>query len=313
MYRSRYSSYGSRWSAYVPVGARRAQAAGELASRRKSDLPASPVVLAGRAIATSFWGRSWCDTMESYGDFANRLARGRTYVRNGSVVDLQVQSGLVSAWVSGSRLYETTVQVTPLEPARWKAVVEQHAGQVSSLVDLLQGRLPASLLEALASRSSGLFPGPAELTFSCSCPDWAMMCKHVAAVLYGVGARLDHDPGLFFLLRGVEVSDLALAGANVDLGGGFVADGLAGADLGHLFGIDLEVAVPMVKPAKAKRPEAVEMVPVQASTLRQLGVGKRTVNAWLRAGVLLPLAEPDRYMPTPETSVRLREYLARRA
>ena len=83
MYRSRYSSYGSRWSAYVPVGARRAQAAGELASRRKSDLPASPVVLAGRAIATSFWGRSWCDTMESYGDFANRLARGRTYVRNG--------------------------------------------------------------------------------------------------------------------------------------------------------------------------------------------------------------------------------------
>lgn len=312
MYRSRYSSYGSRWSAYVPVGDRRARAASELATRRSSGLPASAVVIAGRAIATSFWGRSWCDTMESYGDFENRLPRGRTYVRNGSVVDLQVQSGLVSAWVSGSRLYETTVQVAPLDPARWNAMVEQHARQVSSLVDLLQGRLPASLLDALASRSSGLFPRPAELTFSCSCPDWAMMCKHVAAVLYGVGARLDHDPGLFFLLRGVEVSDLALASANVDLGGGFVADELAGADLGHLFGIELDAAPPVVKPAKRKRAEAVEMVPVQASTLRQLGVSKRTVNAWLRAGVLLPLPEPDQYMPTPETSVRLREYLAKR-
>ena len=241
------------WSPYVPVAQRRADAARQMAKRRKDGVPVSPVVITGRTIATSFWGRSWCDAMESYGDYANRLPRGRSYVRNGSVVDLQVQPGLVSAAVSGSQLYRTTVRVQPLAPERWRAVVHQHAGQVSSLVDLLQGKLPTSLLHALSDRSSGLFPGPSELVFTCSCPDWASMCKHVAAVLYGVGARLDTDPGLFFVLRGVDVADLSARGAAVQFTSPAGEDDLGGADLADLFGIDLGGAPVVVKaPVVAK-------------------------------------------------------------
>ena len=203
------------WRPYVPVAKRRAEAARQVAKSTKSGAPMSPVVISGRTIASSFWGKSWCDAMESYGDYENRLPRGRTYVRNGAVVDLRVEPGLVTAMVSGSEVYRTTVRVKPLPPARWKGVVEEHAGQVSSLVDLLQGKLPASLLRSLCDASRGLFPGPKELEFACSCPDWAMMCKHVAAVLYGVGARLDHDPGLLFVLRGVEATDLAARSAAV--------------------------------------------------------------------------------------------------
>lgn len=311
---------------------------------------ASPVVIAGRTIATSFWGKAWCDAMESYGDYANRLPRGRTYVRNGSVVDLRITTGLVSASVSGSRLYGTTVRVKPLDPTRWRAVVDRHAAQVSSLVDLLQGKLPASLLHALCDRSSGLFPGPTEIEFDCSCPDWASMCKHVAAVLYGVGARLDSDPGLFFLLRGVDVSDLAARGAAV----GFTSvgvDDLVGADLGDIFGIDLgggpampaagppTLAVPPTrgstpkstrltpKPTpkpkpkpraptptgsagKSKRKPVAAAVPITDADLRRLGVDAGTVAEWVRAGVLLQTGTSGVYGITSATGPQL---LAHRA
>lgn len=305
---------------------------------------ASPVVIAGRTIATSFWGKAWCDAMESYGDYANRLPRGRTYVRNGSVVDLRITTGLVSASVSGSRLYSTTVRVKPLDPTRWRAVVDRHAAQVSSLVDLLQGKLPASLLHALCDRSSGLFPGPNEIEFHCSCPDWASMCKHVAAVLYGVGARLDSDPGLFFLLRGVEVSDLAARGAAV----GFTSvgvDDLVGADLGDIFGIDLGggpstpaerppapaipsppkstpkstrltptpkpmAPTPTVSAGKPKRKPAAAAVPITDADLHRLGVDAGTVAEWTRAGVLLPTGTSGVYGITGATGPQL---LAHRA
>lgn len=205
---------------------------------RAAGVVASPVRIQGRTIATSFWGKAWCDAMESYGDYASRLPRGRTYVRTGAVVDLRIEPGEIRARVSGSRMYTTTVTVADLPPAQWRAVVEAHAGQVSSLVDLLSGRLPDSLLRALANPRGGLFPHPTELQFDCSCPDWAVMCKHVAAVLYGVGSRLDHDPGLFFTLRGVDVHDLVSRGVALEFGAG-APDELAGADLGDLFGIDL--------------------------------------------------------------------------
>ncbi|MES2639569.1 MAG: hypothetical protein V4850_08785 [Myxococcota bacterium] len=322
---------------YVPVAQRRAEAARHAQASSKKGVPLSPVVITGRLIATSFWGKAWCAAMESYGDYANRLPRGRTYARNGSVVDLRVEPGLVSAAVSGSQLYRTTVKVTALAPDRWRAVVDQHAAQVSSLVDLLQGKLPASLLGALSDRSSGLFPGPRELKFGCSCPDAASMCKHVAAVLYGVGARLDHDPGLFFLLRGVDASDLAVRGAAVGFTTATGDDDLLGADLGSLFGIDLggeaaavpapAAVVPAVapksvlesipappKPAKKQaspRSKAVERATMSTADLDRIGIDTRTVASWLESGVLLPTPAAGVYMPTAATGAHLRAYLAR--
>jgi len=241
----------TQWKPYVPVARRRADALKQAVAANKRGQTLSPVIIDGRAIATSFWGKSWCANLEGYADFSNRLPRGRTYARNGSVIDLQVKSGIVEAKVSGSSLYKTSVSVKALDAKRWKALVAAHASHVASVVDLLQGKLPKSLLGALADRTSGLFPSPRELTFSCSCPDWADMCKHVAAVLYGVGHRLDSQPELFFYLRGVEVSDLAARGATlaVDVSD---PDALGGADLGAMFGIELETA-PVAKMASKKK------------------------------------------------------------
>ena len=265
--------YEYRWKPRVPVAQRRAAAARKLAG-----VTLSPVVISGRTIAHSFWGKSWCDAIESYGDFDNRLPRGRTYARNGSVVDLRIEPGVVRASVSGSELYKTTIQVKPMAAARWQAVVERHATQVSSLIDLLQGKLPASLLRELCDTSIGLFPRAEEMEFSCSCPDWAYMCKHVAAALYGVGARLDHDPGLFFVLRGVEVSDLAKRSAAVDFAASTSADEFAGVDLGSMFGIDLAEGAAPKPPAKAlaapKPQPAAQPKPGKPATHAVVGTGK---------------------------------------
>ena len=243
------------WKPYVPVAQRRAEALRHLNAQRKKGAKLEPVVIEGRTIATSYWGKSWCDNLESYSDYSNRLPRGRSYVRNGSVVDLRIEKGTVAAAVSGSSLYKTQVKVKALSPKSWKELVRRHASQVASVVELLQGKLPKSLLEALADRASGLFPAPRELEFSCSCPDWAEMCKHVAAVLYGVGSRLDAQPELFFLLRGVEVTDLAARGAAADFGAPAAGDLVAG-DLGALFGIELEGSTsttPIATPRRAAK------------------------------------------------------------
>src|ERR1700733_1815455 len=193
---------------YVPVGARRLLAARELAKLRKKGRQTSTVVIAGRTIAGTFWGEAWCDNLERYSDFANRLPRGRTYVRNGSVVDLQIKPGLIQALVSGSELYEITLKIAPVGKQRWKSICEDCAGAIDSLVELLQGRFSKGVMERICRQSQGLFPSPAEIKLSCSCPDWAGMCKHVAAVLYGVGARFDHEPELLFRLREVDEKDL---------------------------------------------------------------------------------------------------------
>ena len=171
---------------------------------RKKGRPVSPVILEGRAIARTFWGQSWCRNLERYSDYSNRLPRGRSYVRNGSVVDLQVARGEVTARVAGSSLYTVRVKVTAVPRARWSALCRSCAGGIDSLVELLQGRLSKAVMERICAEKTGLFPAPAEIRFGCSCPDWAAMCKHVAAVLYGVGARLDTRPELLFELRGVD-------------------------------------------------------------------------------------------------------------
>src|SRR5438093_6438808 len=230
---------------YVSVGARRAQAARELAKLQKKGRKISPVVIEGRTIAATFWGKAWCDNLERYSDFANRLPRGRTYVRNGSVVDLQVGPGCVTALVSGSAMYDVKVTVGPVPRVRWSAICKDCSGAIDSLVELLQGRFSKGVMTRLCEEKTGLFPSPKEVLFTCSCPDWASMCKHVAAVLYGIGARLDHQPELLFTLRKVDHQDLI-----VNAGSDFSkkrkapsgAKVLVSDDLSEMFGIEMAPA-----------------------------------------------------------------------
>jgi uncharacterized Zn finger protein len=227
---------------YVPVAERRRQAMRELEKRRKKGLPVSPIQIEGRTIARTFWGKAWCDNLESYSDYANRLPRGRTYVRNGSVVHLEIKPGKIEAIVSGSELYNVEITISPLPDSRWKRIKKECAGQIGSLVELLQGKLSRSVMEVVTRHDEGLFPKPSEITMRCSCPDWAGMCKHVAAVMYGVGARLDESPDLLFLLRKVDHLEL-ISGAIDDVAPGKDRSRgkktIAAGDLAEVFGIEM--------------------------------------------------------------------------
>ena len=236
------SYYGFR--PYVPVAQRRVQAQKAAKKMSGKGRVLAPIQIEGRVIATTFWGQAWCKNLESYSDYANRLPRGRTYLRNGSVIDLQIAAGSVTALVQGSSLYTLTIKIAPLNAKRWGAFKERCAGRVTNLIDLLQGRLSKEILADLTAHGTGLFPAPAEIELGCSCPDWADMCKHVAAVLYGVGARLDKEPALFFTLRGVDMQELitaASAAATADLTeNGPSETALVGADLAAIFGVELD-------------------------------------------------------------------------
>ena len=258
---SRYG-YGYGFRPYVPVAKRRANAASEMAKLAKKGHDISPVKIEGRAIATTFWGKAWCENLESYSDFENRLPRGRTYVRNGSVVDLQIKPGKVTARVSGSDLYEIDIKIKPLAKPHWQAISSQCAGKIASVLELLQGRLSQGVMEIITHRQSGLFPKPSEISLDCSCPDWADMCKHVAAALYGVGARLDEQPELLFVLRQVDHLELIEQAAAGQFAPVVSADKktIADGDLADVFGVEIDSACssptlpPAVKgtPAKAK-------------------------------------------------------------
>ncbi len=263
-------SWGWGWRPYVPVAQRRAQAKLRAQKLAKKGQPLRPVEIDGRVIAKSFWGKAWCDNLESYSDFANRLPRGRTYVRNGSVIDLQIERGQVSALVSGSDIYKVKVDISTLPKAVWTKIQHDCARSIDSLMDLLMGRFSEGVMERLTRQEGGLFPRPNEINLKCSCPDWATLCKHVAATLYGVGARLDEQPELLFTLRDVDHQDLiqqAVTGDNLDQAlTGKAGPTLAGDNLGEIFGIDLEqaggrVVEPATTPppplrAKAKNPPA---------------------------------------------------------
>lgn len=243
---SRYDSrYESQWPAYVPVAERRRKAELAMAKLRKKGVTVSPVKIEGRVIAATFWGKAWCDNLESYRDYANRLERGRTYVRNGSVVDLQIAAREVTATVSGSELYKVKVSIGEVGKAHWKSICADCSGGIDSLVELLQGRFSKGVMERICRQGTGLFPKPSEIRFSCSCPDYASMCKHVAAVLYGVGARLDAKPELLFRLRAVNENDLvANIGAVLPMSKRGPAAGkvLETDDMAALFGLDMSGA-----------------------------------------------------------------------
>jgi uncharacterized Zn finger protein len=230
------------WAPYVSVAERRRKAAGEMAKLKKKGHPVAPVVLEGRTIVKTFWGKAWCENLERYSDFENRLPRGRTYVRNGSVIDLQIAPGEIKALVSGSEIYKVTVKVAPVAKARWQSICKDCAGAIDSLIELLQGRFSKGVMERVCRQKTGLFPSPDEIQLSCSCPDWADMCKHVAAVLYGIGARLDQQPDLLFRLHNVDEKELiAGTGAALPQATRAPAAGkiLGGEDLSVLFGLDM--------------------------------------------------------------------------
>ena len=246
------------WHPYVPVTEKRRRAQLKLAKLKKQGQSVSPVKIEGRTIAKTFWGKSWCANLERYSDFASRIPRGRTYVRNGSVLDLQVAKGEVVAKVAGSSLYTVKITIAPVKAAHWKAVCRDCAGAIDSLVELLQGRMAKGIMDRVCREGDGLFPSPEEIKLSCSCPDWADMCKHVAAALYGVGARLDEKPQLLFVLRGVDENEL-LASAGQDLALATAAPGAArlldDSDVAALFGLEMAESATsdVVVPAAPKR------------------------------------------------------------
>lgn len=269
-----YDEYDGGWPPYVPVAERRKQAERAVAKLRKTGRIVSPVLIEGRKIAETFWGKAWCDNLESYQDYANRLARGRTYVRNGSVIDLRIAPLEVTALVSGSAVYTVKIGIKAMPPDGWRALCRDCAGGIDSLVELLQGRFSKAVMERLCRQGTGLFPRPSDIRFSCSCPDGASMCKHVAAVLYGVGSRLDRQPELLFELRAVDQRDL-VAGLDSAVPLAKTAPAaeriLADDDVAALFGLDMAaddapppVAAPVMKPATKKAKSARAAAPKTA-------------------------------------------------
>lgn len=245
------------WPPYVSVAERRRKAKREMQRLRKKGLDVQPIEIEGRKIARTFWGQAWCDHLESFSDYENRLPRGRTYVRNGSVCHLDIGNGKVTAFVSGSEIYETDVKIDRLAKKKWNKVKSRCAGQIGSLLELLQGKLSENVMAVVTDRENGLFPSPGEIHFDCDCPDWATMCKHVAAVLYGVGARLDEKPELLFRLRGVDHEELVATEADTAVSSATRRGGkrrtLAADELSGVFGIDLD-AGPETEEASAATP-----------------------------------------------------------
>ncbi|HEY2147026.1 MAG TPA: SWIM zinc finger family protein [Pirellulales bacterium] len=260
-----YGGYGD-WEPYVPVAVRRARAvkaAAKIAKKEKREL--CPVKAVGRKLCSSFWGQAWCENLERYSDFANRLPRGRTYARNGSVVDLQIERWRVKALVSGSELYRISIDIKTLAKPAWKRIKQDCSQSIQSLFDLLQGRFDRAVMERLTQPQSGLFPQTSEIEMDCSCPDYAGLCKHLAAVMYCIGARLDSAPELLFVLRDVDHLDLvgeAVAAENLETAlAASDSDSLSTSDLGEMFGIELESSAepgPQARTEKSRRKRTVK-------------------------------------------------------
>ncbi len=322
-------SYGE-WAPYVPVAKRRARAAREINKLRKKGTVIQPIEVQGRKIARTFWGEAWCSHLEKFSDYENRLPRGRTYVRNGSVCHLAISKSKVEAIVSGSKLYRVDISISPLSVGKWKDLRKQCAGQIGSMLELLQGRFSDNVMGIVTDQNQGLFPSPSEIKLACDCPDWAEMCKHIAAVLYGVGARLDHQPELLFLLRDVDHEELITTELDIQLAtsGKGKRRRLAGADLSDVFGVDMEEPVTpgpkkrAIKKTARKKTKTFRSTAAAVTSLRQkfgmntsrfaklVGVSPATVTNWenssgklnLQQRSLEALSRVAEY--TPEQAVR---------
>jgi uncharacterized Zn finger protein len=271
--------YWSYYPPYVSVAEKKAKAARKLAQLQKKNPNLQPVLIEGNSIAKTWWGRAWNQNLERYADYSNRIGRGRSYVRNGMVLDLKIQPGRVEALVQGtqSKPYQIAIMINPLDQDTWKKITHDCEGKFDSLPELLEGKFPKALGEIFTAQGKGLFPTPKEIKFSCSCPDWAQMCKHVAAALYSIGARLDQDPMLFFKLRKVDVNELigkAVAEKTKSLlkkaekkSGRVMED----ADIGGLFGIELEDSPGLkMPPVKVSKSTVAEDKPKQKSKQKNI-------------------------------------------
>ncbi|MFA6567156.1 MAG: SWIM zinc finger family protein [Victivallales bacterium] len=265
-------SYGNRYGnyygfTYVSAAEKKARAEKQRKKLEAKGGKLSPVVSSGRTIASTFWGKAWCENLERYSDYSNRLPRGRSYLRNGSVVDLKIEKGRILALVSGSSLYKIQVSIKPLDEKIWKNIKKECAGKIASLIELVQGKLSSNVMEIITRKDSGLFPHPTEINLECSCPDWADLCKHVAAVLYGIGARLDSNPELFFILRGLDHKELIGEAAAISAitEGAVDTDTLATEDFEDVFGVKIDV--PLKKTVKASA-EKIKPVTVKEKSVK---------------------------------------------
>jgi uncharacterized Zn finger protein len=260
-----YDYYG--YPQYVSVAEKRARARHKLEQLRKKHPDIRPVVIEGSTLVRTWWGKAWNGNLGKYADYANRIERGRSYVRHGAVLDLQISHGQINALVQGSRRspYNVVIKIKPISGSIWKQIKAACEGQLASLQELLDGRFPKGLAELFTAKGSGLFPSPKEIDFHCSCPDWAYMCKHVAATLYGTGTRLDEDPGLFFVLRKAKMEDLVTQAIR-DISARLLKQAkkktfrvIDDTNLEDVFGIELEpatVAKDEDPEAKAPKPKA---------------------------------------------------------
>jgi uncharacterized Zn finger protein len=298
-YRNNYYGYGG-FAPYVPVGQRLAKAAKQAQQlAKKQGREPAPVKITARGMASTYWGKAWCANLERYSDYSNRLPRGRTYARNGSVVDLQIKKGAIEAIVAGSEVYKISISIDTLTKPLWTRIKTECSQSITSLIDLLQGRFDEGVMQRLAHPTQGLFPQPKEIRMRCSCPDSAGLCKHLAAVLYCVGSRLDTAPEMLFTLRNVDHLELvsqAMAEGNLEntLDAG---NQLAGSDLGEIFGIDLETKA---APKKAKAGTVKNRAPAKqkklasprATTKVTVKTKRVTVKTTIKAGTRSPKAAP---------------------
>ncbi len=228
------------WPAYVKVADKKKKAAKAVAKMNKNGRMVFPVQIDGTVISKTFWGKKWCKHLESFADYASRLERGRSYVRAGSVIHLEILSGKVEALVQGSSLYKVKIGIAAADKKKWESITQKCSGEIGSVIELLQGKLSSSVMNTITDKQSGLFPLPNEINFNCSCPDWAEMCKHVAATLYGVGARLDNEPELLFVLRSTDHMELiSKAAVSVPTKKGGKANVILDQDLSEMFGIEI--------------------------------------------------------------------------
>ena len=202
--------YSYRFPKYVSVAEKKSKAEKKIKQLKKKNPAIAPVYVKSSKLAESWWGISWNKNLESYADYSNRIGRGRSYVRHGAVLDLKIKPGKIISLVQGavSRPYTIEITIKKIKKSAWQNIIHECRGKVNSLNALLDGQLPKSMMDILTHKKGGIFPSPDEIEFNCSCPDWAYMCKHIAATLYGVGTRLDQTPALFFTLRGVKMDNL---------------------------------------------------------------------------------------------------------
>ncbi len=235
-----WHNYG-RFPQYITIAERKKKNAQKISKLKIKEKDLQPVIAEGRLIAKTFWGKAWCKNLESYEDYAYRLDRGRSYVRSGAVVDLKIQPGEINALVCGTRMYTVHITISTVSPEAWHSLIKECSGKINSLIELLQGKFSQHIMQIIMQPDKGLFPKKNEIVLNCSCPDYASMCKHVSAVLYGVGIRLDDSPEQLFILRQVDHTELLLSAAqDVSLGlSSPMASSIIEDDLSTLFGIEI--------------------------------------------------------------------------